>query len=128
MSARRLGYAPVLDRKWGKANMRYRKLLLRLMAKPKVHVILTGQPRPIYDESGRRVGADEPRVQRQTEHMVDLVIHMEKQYDKVSGIYRYISTVTKCRWQRGLNLEIEDLTFDKLVETLETKLGVVIEL
>jgi len=108
---------------WGKANLRYRRLILRLMAKPNVHVILTGQPRPLYDEQGRRLPMDEPRVQRQTEHMVDVVLHLQKQI--LPHETKYFATITKCRFQRGYNKQIEDLTFDKLVEVLQTDLGVI---
>jgi len=108
---------------WGKANIRYRRLILRLMAKPRVHVILTGQPRPLYDEQGRRLGSMEPRVQRQTEHMVDAVLYLEKR--SYPGYVKYVATLTKCRFQRGFNTTIEDITFDRLVNVLETELGVV---
>jgi len=95
------------------------------MAKP-IHVVLTGQPRERYDSQGRPMGSYVPRVQKQTGHMCDIILHLRKEYDAIAKRYKYVATLKKCRFQRGFECEIEDVTFDKLVDVLKEKLGVTI--
>jgi len=114
---RRTQTGQILRFEWGRANMRYRKLILRLMARP-VHVVLTAQSQEVYDAQGHPTGVYRPRAQRQTAHMVDIVLHLEKVYDPTSRAVKYYATLEKCRFQRGLNKRIESVTYDKLVATL----------
>jgi len=125
--ARRLGRMTRIETpvrtEWGRANIRWRQLILRLMMTP-AHFVITAQPQEVYDSSGNPLGEYRPRIQRQTEFMCDLVVHMDKVYEKGIVKPKYISKLTKCRFQRGLDTAIEDMTWDKLCETLDKQLGV----
>jgi len=97
------------------------------MAKPRCNFVITAQPVQVYDATGRPTDIWRERIQRQTRFMCDLVLHLEKRYDTQLKKTRYIATIDKCRYQRGLDLEIEDVTYKKLVKALREKLGVVIK-
>lgn len=110
---------------WGRANLRWRQMILRLMSKP-VHFIITAQSQEEYSSSGQQLGTFKPKIQRQTPHMCDVILHLRKTFPKVKGkpVAKYIATVTKCRFQRGLDMKIEDVTWDRLITELKDKLGV----
>jgi len=109
---------------YGRANLKYRNLIMKIIAKP-LNFVVTGQTRVVYDVEGRPTNIIEPRWMKQTEHWVDVLIHTKKIEEK-SGRTRYFGIIRKCRWQRAFNLEIEDITYDKLVQALKEKLDVVI--
>ena len=111
---------------WARVKQRWRQMVLRLMAKP-LHFIITAQPQEIYDAEGRATGTFRPRIQRATPFMVDLILKIDKVYEKGSVKPKHISTLTKCRFQRAYNTEIEDVTFDKLCQKLKDDLGVVVK-
>ena len=111
---------------WARVKQRWRQMVLRLMAKP-LHFIITAQPQEIYDAEGRATGTYRPRIQRATPFMVDLILKIDKVYEKGSAKPKHISTLTKCRFQRAYNTEIEDVTFDKLCQKLKDDLGVVVK-
>jgi len=111
---------------YGKANMRYRKLILRLLAQP-INVVLTAKTTEKYDSQGNPTGLYVPRAQKDTAHMVDVVLYARKEFDPVAKRWKYVSTLQKCRFQRGFEVEIEDVTYDKLVKLLREQLGVVIK-
>lgn len=111
---------------WGRANLRWRQLILRLMAKP-VNFVITAQLTEEYDSKGQAAGTYRPRIQKQTAHMCDIIMRLEKVYRGKPPKSKYIATLEKCRFQRGMDLEIQDVTYDKLVKELKDKLGVVIE-
>jgi len=108
---------------WSRANTRWRQLILRLMAKP-VHFVITAQPQEEYSSKGEAMGIYKPRIQKQTEFMCDIILHIEKEFKKGARKPVYKATLTKCRFQRGLELTFEDVTFDGLCEVLDEKLGV----
>jgi len=110
---------------YGKANMRYRKLILRLIAQP-INVVLTAKVTEKYDSSGNPMGVYVPRAQKDTSHMVDVVLYAKKEFDPIAKRWKYASTLTKCRFQRGFEAELEDVTYDKLIALLKEQLGVVI--
>jgi len=56
--------------------------------------------------------------------MVDIILHAKKQFDPIAKEWKYVSTLEKCRFQRGFSAEIEDVTYDKLVALLRDQLGV----
>jgi len=111
---------------WARVKQRWRQMVLRLMAKP-LHFIITAQPQEVYDADGRPTGVFRPRIQRATPHMVDLVLRIDKTYTKGQSKPKHIATLTKCRFQRGFNLEVEDVTFDKLCQKLKDELGVIVK-
>ena len=96
------------------------------MTKPKVNFVITAQPVTIYDAKGNPTDVVRERIQRQTRYMCDVVLHMEKRFSKGQTVPTYVAVLDKCRYQRGLNLEVPDLTFESLVKVLKEKLGVVI--
>ena len=107
---------------YGEANRRYRKLIMRLMAQP-VNVVLTAQVQSVFDIDGRETGARVPRVQRQTQHMVDLSIHLQKSFNPATKGVVYVGTIEKCRWERTFHKEIVDVTYERIVAALK-ELGV----
>ena len=111
---------------WARVKQRWRQLVLRLMAKP-LHFIITAQPQEIFDAEGRPTGTYRPRIQRATPHIADIVIHIKKVFEPGKLKPRHIATITKCRFQRAYNAEIEDITFDKLCKKLYEDLGVVVK-
>lgn len=111
---------------WGRANLRWRQLILRLMAKP-VHFVITAQMQEEYDSRGQALGTYKPRIQKQTEHMCDLIVYIDKVYKKGSTKPVYEATLTKCRFERSFDETMQDVTFDKLCETLKDKLGVLVK-
>ena len=111
---------------WGRANLRWRQLILRLMAKP-VHFVITAQMTEEYDSKGQALGSYKPRIQKQTEHMCDIIIRLQKSYSKAAKKPKYDGTLTKCRFERSFDESIADVTFDKLCAVLKDKLGVVVK-
>jgi len=108
---------------YGLANERYRQLIVRLLAKP-VHVVLTAQEQDVYDSSGKPTGMKQPRWQKQTPHWVDIVLHTVKRFDPSLKRWRYVAVMEKCRFKRAFNLEIEDVTYEKLRNALRRNLGI----
>jgi len=109
---------------YGLANERYRQIIVRLLAKP-VHVVLTAHESPIYDEKGQEIpGLTQGKWQKQTPHWVDIVLHAQKRFNASLKRWQYVTTIEKCRFKRGLNAQIEDITFQKLVNFLRQNLGV----
>jgi len=111
---------------YGKANQRYRKLILRLLAQP-INVVLTAHVGDVYDKSGQTTGAKVPKTQKTTMHMIDIGLYAQKRYDAVAKSWKYVSTLRKCRFKRSFEATIDDVTYDKLVEFLKEELGVVVE-
>jgi len=109
---------------YGKANLRYRNLIIRLIAKP-VHFVITAQTAEVFDSTGTPTGVYSPRWMKQTPHWVDLLIYMDKKH--LGGTWKYVATIEKCRWERAFNLTVEDLDFQKMKSALEEKLGITIE-
>ena len=99
---------------------------MRLMTKPKVNFVITAQPVTIYDAHGNPTDVVRERIQRQTRYMCDVVLHMEKRFSKGMVVPQYVTVLDKCRYQRGLNMEIPNITYEELVKALKEKLGVVI--
>ena len=100
-------------------------MILRLLAQP-VNVVLTAHVGDVYDKSGQTTGAKVPRAQKQSLHMVDLGIFIRKSFDPIAKRWKYMATMKKCRFKRGFEFGIEDITYDTLVKALKDKLGVVI--
>lgn len=115
---------------WGRANLRWRQLILRLMAKP-VNFVITAQAAQEYTSKGEATDDYRAKVQGQTPHMCDIIVELQKTYVLVEKgkpmVSKYMATLEKCRFQRGLDLKIEDITYDSLVAALEKQLGVVIK-
>jgi len=59
--------------------------------------------------------------------MADLVIHIDKRYDLRTKETTYVAVLKKCRFQRAFNIEIQDVTFEKLCNILKEKLGVTVK-
>lgn len=107
---------------WGIANRHYLELIRQLLSYP-VNLVLTAKARDVYGSEGQRLeGLIEPRWQRDTEYLMDVVIRLDKRtmaQPNVGLITRYVGTIEKCRAERQFNKEIQDLTYDKLVLALK---------
>jgi hypothetical protein len=109
---------------WGHANNKYQNIIMQLISLP-CHVILTAQEREEYAGAGQPTGNMEARWQAQTPYWVDIVLQVRKAKDK-SGKTHYMSEILDCRHmdsdlQPIAGREIEDLSFDKLIDQLKTK-------
>jgi len=112
---------------WAKAKQRWRRLLLRLFAKP-VTFIMTAQPQEIYDAGGQATGRFRPRVQSASPHMFDIVIYAQR-WETIhpktkERTVRYVSEIRKCRFKKGYRPLIDEITYEKLCARLKQDLGV----
>ena len=123
----------VFEFDWAYAYALYRRLVLKCLVRP-VNVVLTGQTRDVYI-GDKTTGEWEARWMGETPHMVDVLVRMEKRVTAEVGkdnIARnkvsYISTIEKVRPMRELvkdtRIEIQDLTYDKLIDALVNKLKI----
>ena len=106
---------------WARVRTRLTNIFTRLSAKP-IHFVMTAHPQEIY-AGGQSTGVFKPRIHQLARHRADIVLHMKKEYIKGKG-WQYVSELTKCRWKKSIGLQIQDITFDKLLKVLKTKLGV----
>jgi hypothetical protein len=103
---------------WRIANEHYTELLTKCISRETVFVA-TGRTRPVYMGT-EFTGIYEPRWSEKTPYLVDVVIWLEKRRTVESAKpIRYIAKITKCRSERMFDKEIEDITYDKLVEVLK---------
>jgi len=131
--ARRSGNK-VFEFDWAYAYALTRRLMLKLLVRP-VHLVLTGQTKDEY-VAEKPTGKWIARWMTETPHMVDVVIRMEKRktVTTVNNVpttkIKYISIIEKVRGEdrkvKKLKkpIEIEDLTFDKLVKALTEELKI----
>ena len=108
---------------WGHASTKYQNIIMQLISLP-CHVILTAQDKEEYAGAGAPTGMYEPRWQNQTPYWVDIVIGLVKYKDPKLGTIRYNSTIEDSRHMDDSQTpiagkEIENLTFDSLVQTLK---------
>lgn len=104
---------------WAKINEAFRILVNRFNSLP-CHFILTARQKEDME------GNVTFKASKDVDHFVDLTIHLEKLPRPVpgkEGVFTYIrqATIQKCRYQSLNNMQIQDLTFDKL-KTEITKL------
>lgn len=117
---------------WGIANKVYHDILMKCTFLPTVFVI-TAQPKPIYSGPGQPTGEYIADWMKRTVFWLDVVIKLEKRVITPAGPVnltgrdprmpvpadvRHVAQIIKCRPQRQFNLEIEDITYDKLVAAL----------
>ena len=100
---------------WAKINEAFRVLVNRFNSLP-CHMVLTARQKE-YE------GVVVIKASKDVDHFVDLSIHMEKLPRPIpgqEGKYTYVrmATIEKCRYQSLNNLQIQDLTFDKLKEAI----------
>jgi len=104
---------------WSKINEAFRILVNRFNSLP-CHLVITARQKEDLE------GNVTFKASKDVDHFVDLVIHLEKLPRPIpgqEGKYTYIreATIAKCRYQSLNNLQIQDITFDKL-KTEITKL------
>ena len=104
---------------WAKINEAFRILINRFNSLP-CHFVITARQKEDLD------GKVTFKASKDVDHFVDLTIHLEKLPRPVpgkEGVFTYIrqGTIEKCRYQSLNNLQVQDITFDKL-KTEITKL------
>jgi len=113
---------------WGKANARYKWILMRLLSRP-VHFVLTSRSQNVYDSQGAMTQQEKFKAQAETPYFADIIIHMSKkaipQIDiatgKVTGMTtQRIGEIEKCRFA-DITPTINDPTFDALKAALSSK-------
>ena len=116
----------LLQFEWAKAKLKWRKLLLQLLAKP-VHVVMTAQPQEIYMNK-EPTGVYRARIQGESAHAFDIVIHAMR-WEVVNPAtqaktVQYKAEITKCRFKKGWRPLFDDITYDTLTAALKKDLGV----
>ena len=111
---------------WGRANLRWAHMILRLMNKKGMHFVITAQPKELYDNKGVQTGIFDAKIQGQTKFKCDIVLRVVKEYDDEEEKTIYVTTPTDCRFQRDWEPHIRDITFEKLATAMHKDLGVVV--
>lgn len=98
---------------WAKINEAFRILINRFNSLP-CHMVVTARQKDGFEGSEATFKAS-----KDVDHFVDISIHMEKLPRPIpgqEGKFTYIrnATIKKCRYQSLNNMQIQDLTFDKL--------------
>jgi len=115
---------------WAKAKLKWKKLLLQLMAKP-IHFVMTAQPQEIY-ANREPTGTYRARIQGESAHSFDIVLHamrwetLDPKNPLVKTV-QYKTEVTKCRFKKGWRPTFDDIGiqgFEKLTKQLKEDLGV----
>jgi hypothetical protein len=114
---------------WAKAKLKWKKLLLQLMAKP-LHFVMTAQPQEIYANK-EPTGTYRARIQGESAHSFDIVLHAMRwetvNPKDLSRTVRYVTEVTKCRFKKAWRPMFEDIGingFEKLTTALKKDLGI----
>lgn len=102
---------------WKFANEKWKSIIMKLLSMNTVFVI-TSQTKPVYAGS-EDTGLLQPRWMRATPHWVDIKIAMKKIEDRKAGKTRYVGVIEKCRHERQYNKAIEDITYERLYETVK---------
>ena len=97
---------------WAKINEAYRILINRFNSLPCHLVICCREKQDLEGNVGIKASKD-------VEHFVDISIHLEKLPRAIpgqEGKYTYVrnATIQKCRYQSLNNLQVQDITFEKL--------------
>lgn len=122
VATRRLKSGDVARFEWGKANARFRQMMMKLISKKDVHLIMTSEVTNEYTSEGKELSTTRPTWPRRTPYWLDIWMRLTLEFDPVTKQNRHIAIVEKCRAQWALNLRIENVTFDKLVQQLREKL------
>lgn len=110
---------------WDLANERFNVIIMKLLA-TKANVILSAHSHQAYEDGKPLYGVLTPAWQKKTPFWLDLEIAIGKRFNAQTKKWSYVATIEKCRYQRAFNMEIEDITWNKLVEALST-LGVSVQ-
>jgi hypothetical protein len=131
---------------WRYANDKWKEIIMKCISRDMVFV-LTAQPKERYLGPGMPSGIEVADWMKKTPFALDVVIRMEKRVFgppipiqlppnpkpsmlaaikdieertkyRATGQVKYIAVIEKCRAERMYNMEIEDLTYDKLIEVL----------
>jgi len=115
---------------WAKAKLKWKKLLLQLMAKS-VHFVMTAQPQEIYMNK-EPTGTYRARIQGESAHSFDIVLHAmrweipDAKNPAIKSV-QYKTEVTKCRFKKAWRPTFDDIGiqgFEKLTKQLKADLGV----
>ena len=122
----------ILQFEYAIAFDKYRAMVLRLLARP-THFVMTSQMRDVYDARGQSTGGREPRWFGETPHQVDCWWLMEKATTVLGqnqpSVIKYRATLQRERWQRMRKVyTVEDLTYEKIIKTLNEGLGIPLEI
>ena len=107
---------------WGQVNNVYKHILQKLV-NMNINLILTAKAAQVYDNKGQIIiGKYNPKWQRLTPYMVDVVIFNKKVYNAKTKTTNFSSTIEKCRMNKDLiGQSFVNLTYDKLIEIINKK-------
>lgn len=103
---------------WQKVNEAFRTLVNKFNILP-FHVVLTARLKEVRDKEGKKSAPDTYKAAKDTAHFVDLVLHTQKKADVDAAkqgkvVMKRLARIEKSRYQSMNDLEIEDVTFEKL--------------
>jgi hypothetical protein len=110
--SKKTGEEYIRGTEWAKINEAFRILVNRFNSLPCHLVICCREKQDLEGNVGIKASKD-------VDHFVDIVVHLEKIPRSIpgqEGKFTYIrqATIKKCRYQSLNNLQVQDLTFDKL--------------
>lgn len=114
--SKKTGEEYIKGTEWAKINEAFRILINRFNSLP-CHFIVTARQKEDYE------GNITFKASKDVDHFVDLTIHLEKLPRPIpgkEGVFTYIrqATIQKCRYQSMNNLQVQDITFDKLKDAI----------
>jgi len=122
VATKHLKSGAIMRTEWGKANARFRQMVMKLIAKKHTHLIFTGEISSDYSSEGKELSTTHATWPKRTPYWLDIWLRLQLRFDPITKKNKHVAVVEKCRAQWALNLEIENVTFDKLVQALREKL------
>ena len=102
---------------WNTISKKYYRILRRLLLL-NCNFIATAREGEVYAGAGQPTGSFKPRAEKNTEHWLNIVIHMNSKI--VNNNYQFISTIKKCKELGKLQgKSFNNLDFNKLKEEIE---------
>ena len=99
---------------WGKANARYRLIMMRIVSKP-INLVITGQASTLYS-GGEQTDQIKADWMKKTPYWADLELEMQRRSDKV-----FQAKVRKCRLGANKTDLIINPTYENIVKWIHTE-------
>jgi len=112
---------------WGKANARYRTIIMRLISRP-TNFVMTSRSQAVYDGTGNVTQQTKFKAQQETPYFADLIVKLDKKAQanvdittgKQTGFtMKRSGTIEKCRYGDVVNTGLSDTTYDGLKKALK---------
>ena len=125
-TSKKSGKEFMMRTEWQHANAKYRWLVMRLLSRP-CHVVFTSRAGAVYDSNGNITAQTKAKAQGESAYYVDVYIKAAKRPMPIEEngkttsrmVTKRMATIEKCRFQSVNNMQVEDLTFEKLQTSLK---------